>query len=248
MLRRILNFSRFRKLPYRPIPSTPVDPRAKFLPYLSLSQYQGDWVSGGTRVTMSPEVLATYQTATPWFVYEADKMVFSGERTALSTTYNFRSELRHGPEWNPSGNNRMDFEVELGTTNLNEYTFAQIHRKETFATQPPMRLVWLKSRSSVLNNIYAVLRRETGKYEYFPLGVKPEGVFKVSFILNGLNLRVLINDVEKHNSNPTDWTGYNCYFKIGTYLTGSAAATGTIVAKYSSVTTSNSIINNIGFG
>lgn len=229
-------------------PKKNADKRAKWLPFLNKSQYQGDWVSGGTRFTINPTDLTKFTPASPWFVYDSNgNFVFSGERTSASDTYNFRSELRHGTEWNPAGVNFLEFEVELGSTTLREYTFGQIHRKEIFATQPPARLVWISSRSSVLNNLYVVLRRDNGTYQYFALGTKPEGKFKARLDLNDLELTVKINDVVRYQGVQSDWVGYNCYFKIGTYLTGSIAATGSITAKYSSLSTASSIINKIGF-
>jgi hypothetical protein len=246
MFSSLKGFSRFKRIKFPKFRRVVNDLRARWSSFLTVSQYQGDWVSGGIRVTVNPTQLTEYTSAAPWFVYEPNgDMVFSGER--LASSYNFRSELRHGPEWNPSGNNILDFEVELSDTTLSEYTFAQIHRKETFATQPPARLVWLASRSGIIDNIYVVLRRDTGSYQYFALGVKPTGKFRVLVQLNNLELTVSINDIIQYTGLQSDWSGYNCYFKIGAYLTGSTASTGVALVRYSSLATSSSIVNNIGF-
>ena len=211
--------------------SIPEDLLAKFEAILSVSQYQGDWASGATRVTYQGSSLLS-RPNTQYFSFDKQTgvMVFSGFR---DSSFQFRSELRHLPEWLPTQNGALTIEMQLSDTTLGEVTFAQIHRKDTGSVSPPVRFVLGKSATingvTYTDYLFAVVRRNNGVYQTFPLVPKPEGVFKFQARLNNYSLTVEIDDVNVLTHDVSEWVGYNLYFKLGVYLTGSTTIAGSIV-------------------
>ena len=222
----------------------PPPPGNPWLDFVSLSEYQGDLASGTPRTVVSAANLASGQDAPPHFVNNGSVLQFSGFRD--NSSYSFRSELRHANEFPATGTSAMTYRVQISDSDLEEYTWGQIHLKASTSVPPPLRLSWDKSRSGQSGHLWAVVRRDSGVYERHDLGARPTGFMDVTLSLDNLVLSVSIDGVVKHTQQLSDWAGYDrCYFKCGLYLSGSAAATGTASATIARVSASHSVVTNV---
>lgn len=222
----VVNGGRSASAPVKAVP----DAFLRFNDVLGNSQYQGDLVSGGSRVTFEGSALLS-KPNTEFFYFADDNMHFHGVR---DSSYQMRSEIRYASEWLPSNSGLMDIDIELSDSELTEYTFAQVHRKATTSVQPPLRITFDKNRTSggveYTDHLFAVVRRNNGAYERTPLIAKPTGVFNLKVEVTANVLTIKIDDVIVHTESVIDWDGYALYFKFGVYLTGSAESIGEINA------------------
>jgi len=217
-----------------------------FQTFIGKCEFQGDF--GGPRQTLSAAQLLQGMTLPPYFTYTTHtatpQLAFFGQRNG---TEQFRTELRHADEWPAAiGTNVMHIRLSISDSELNEYTWAQIHRKAAVSVPPPLRLTWDKQRSGIAQHLWAVVRRDSGSYERYDLGPRVEGFMDVRIELTDLTLTVTIDGTVRHSQTLADWAGYNtCYFKYGLYLTGSASSGGSVDCVVESVDAYNSIITNV---
>lgn len=203
----------------------------RFNTAFALCQHQADITEGGTRITLTPEQLQTHPNSAYLYFNSVGNMVARGERTVDTQTFNYRSELRVFPEFSNQNRSRMYAEMKLSNSDLNEYTFMQIHEKPPGGSvPPPLRLAWEKTRtqSSVTYNDYlwAVFHRGGSTYERIPLIARPEGFTAVELECEAGSVYITIDDVLIHSETVEAWDGKDLYFKQGVYCTGSTSAIG----------------------
>lgn len=206
-------------------------PLSRFNAALAQCELQADYDPGESRNTLTAAQLLAYPDLEYFRFNSAGNMVFRGERTAETNTYQFRTELRAFPEFSNQNRSRMYAEMRLSASTLNEYTFMQIHEKPpSGSVPPPLRLAWEKTRtqSSVTYNDYlwAVFHRGGSTYERIPLVARADGFMKVEIRVESGEIDILVDESLVHSETTSAWDGKDLYFKQGIYCTGSASAIG----------------------
>lgn len=206
-------------------------PLARFDAALGQCQLQADFDPGESRNTLTAEQLLAHPNLPYFYFNDAGNMVFRGERTAETNTYQFRTELRAFPEFSSANRSRMYGEMKLSSSTLNEYTFMQIHEKPpTGSVPPPLRLAWEASRTigetTYTDHLFAVFHRGGSTYERIPLAARSDDWMAVEVLVEDGELYISIDGVQAHTETVTAWAGLDLYFKQGIYCTGSATAVG----------------------
>lgn len=213
----------------------PKNLKESFVPSFSTSVHQYEDGKVGKKTIYTDELLTFPET--DFFYFKDGYLVYDLTREGKSKK---RSELRQYPEWSVANENSMKGTLRLGGSPLNEYTWMQLHRKEYYSVKPPLRLTWAKSQSiggKVYNDyLIAVFYHEESGYKKVPLMPRPEGDMVAELRAYNHQVFITINDNLLHVENVAGWSGYNCYFKAGLYLSGSAAAEGQAKVGMSSLT------------
>ena len=126
--------------------------------------------------------------------------------------------------------NTMTATMRLESSPINEYTWMQLHRKESYSVKPPLRLTWAKAQS-IDGKVYedylvAVFYHEDSGYRKIPLMPRPDGDMVAELRAYNHQVFITINNTLVHVENVSGWADYNCYFKAGLYLSGSKEAQG----------------------
>lgn len=200
----------------------------------SVHQYEvTDGVIG--KETIYTDELLTFPE-TEYFYFQDNSLVYDLTREGEPKK---RSELRQYPEWGVANKNSMIGTLQLSSSPLNEYTWMQLHRKESYSTRPPLRLTWAKAQS-IDGRVYqdylvAVFYHENGGYKKVPLMPRPDGDMVAELRTYNHQVFITINGNLLHVENVADWAGYKCYFKAGLYLSGSEPAEGKAKVKMSAL-------------
>ena len=210
--------------------STEQDARSfkeSFIPPFSTSVHQYEVTDGVTgKDTMDTDELLTFPE-TDYFYFQDDYLVYDLTREGKPKK---RSELRQYPEWRVANENVMKGTIRLSDSPLNEYTWMQLHRKESYSVKPPLRLTWAKAQS-IDGKVYedylvAVFYHESTGYKKVPLMPRPEGEMVAELRTYNHQVFITLNGTLLHVENVSDWGSYACYFKAGLYLSGSDAVEG----------------------
>lgn len=201
--------------------------KESFVPPFSTSVHQYEVTDGviGKKTIYTDELLTFPEK--DYFYFQDNYLVYDLTREGKAKK---RSELRQYPEWNVANENMMKGTLRLEASPLNEYTWMQLHRKESYSVKPPLRLTWAKSQS-IDGKVYkdylvAVIYHEKTGYKKVPLMPRPSGDMVAELRAYNHQVFITINDTLLHVENVSDWGGYKCYFKAGLYLSGSEAAEG----------------------
>lgn len=207
--------------------SSKVGLKESFVPPFSSSVHQFEVADGviGKKTIYTDELLTFPET--DYFYFQDDYLVYDLTREGKPKK---RSELRQYPEWSVANENVMKGTLRLEASPLNEYTWMQLHRKESYSVKPPLRLTWAKSQS-IDGKVYkdylvAVIYHEKTGYKKVPLMPRPPGDMVAELRAYNHQVFITINGTLLHVENVSDWGGYKCYFKAGLYLSGSEAAEG----------------------
>lgn len=202
--------------------------KESFVPVFSTSVHQYEVTDGVIgKDTMYSDELLTFPETDYFYFLDNNYLVYDLTREGKAKK---RSELRQYPEWRVANENVMKGTLRLESSALNEYTWMQLHRKESYSVKPPLRLTWAKAQS-IDGKVYqdylvAVFYHEGSGYKKVPLMPRPEGDMTAELRAYNHQVFITINDSLLHVENVAGWGDYNCYFKAGLYLSGSAAAEG----------------------
>lgn len=213
------------------LPYNGAAPLSRFDAALTQCQLQADYDPGESRNTLTAEQLLAYPDLEYFRFNSAGNMVFRGERTEATNTYQFRTELRAFPEFSSANRSRMYGEMKLSASTLNEYTWMQIHEKPpSGSVPPPLRLAWEASRTigetTYTDHLFAVFHRGASTYERIPLAERSDDWMAIEVLVEDGELYISINGVQAHTETVTAWADLDLYFKQGIYCTGSATAVG----------------------
>lgn len=201
--------------------------KQSFVPSFSTSVHQYEVTDGVIgKQTMYTDELLTFPE-TEYFYFKDNYLVYDLTREGKPKK---RSELRQYPEWSVANENSMKGTLRLESSPLNEYTWMQLHRKESYSVKPPLRLTWAKAQS-IGGKVYqdylvAVFYHENGGYKKVPLMPRPDGDMVAELRAYNHQVFITINGSLLHVENVADWGDYDCYFKAGLYLSGSDSAEG----------------------
>ncbi|MZR61446.1 polysaccharide lyase family 7 protein [Alcanivorax sp. DP30] len=200
--------------------------KSSFDQAFSSSVLQYEVTDGTKQKTLYSEELLEYPE-TDYFYFKNAYLVFDLIREGKAKK---RSELRQYPEWSIGDENTMTATLRLESSELNEYTWMQLHRKEKYSVKPPLRLTWAKAQridgKTYKDYLVAVFYHEGSGYHKVPLMPRPDGDFKAQVRANNHQVFISVNDSLMHVENVAGWANYNCYFKVGLYLSGSESAYG----------------------
>ncbi|WP_017446946.1 polysaccharide lyase family 7 protein [Gayadomonas joobiniege] len=153
-----------------------------------------------------------------------------------------RSELRQISEWYVNDANyvyQLSGEVKIIdplAESVDEITFMQIHdvtKNSNAINKPLLRVVWLRERSGIQNNYWAVIKAnaclECSEYDKIPLGAySADEVANIQITVKNSRMSIAFNDQVNPQIDEYDisyWDHLESYFKAGVYNQTDGTAT-----------------------
>ena len=172
------------------------------------------------------ETLLTYPEMA-YFYFIGPYLVFDLSRDGDKKK---RAELRQYPEWRVRDSNSVHATMRLEASELDEFTWMQLQRKEDWRVKPPLRLTWEKQQEidgeTYRDYLVAVFYHDDEGYHKVPLIPRPDGDFDVAIYAHNHQVYIVLNDSLVHVENVAGWSHYQCYFKVGLYTSGNKADYG----------------------
>ncbi len=168
-------------------------------------------------------VLMNGYTSDWFYVAEGDKVAFnqSGESK--------RTELRYENDWFISeGDRSFHGRMKFAEQTCEQVTVVQIHDDANVGDGPdkPLLRIYRHLTKTPVNHLWAAIKTDAGgvNTKHIDLGPAPAEYFNWDVILEGGQLIVCIDSLEKARENVSFWT-YPSYWKAGTYLQNDGEAT-----------------------
>ena len=173
-------------------------------------------------IATTAELIDGY-TSDCFYVAEGDKVAFNQSGKGL------RTELRHLTNWTLSEVDRsLHGRLKFVEQTCDQVTVVQIHDDANAGDGPnkPLLRIYKHLSKSPVNHLWAAIKTDAGgdNTKHIDLGLAPTGYFNWDVSLEGGQLIVLVDSVEKANEDVSFWT-FPSYWKAGVYLQDDGEAT-----------------------
>ena len=195
----------------------------KFNDLLTNSKYQFP----DSSTTVEYDQFDGYKTEN-FYVNEDDDFFFVVKKQADSEK--IRNELREGPEsreWNTTDSDGNFWVSTLKCykpkVGVSTYTWMQVHGTNDTFDYPLIRLLWVRSRHSIYDHIWAIViisspDADERVYEWLDLGERPTSFFDAAVYIQDNIMKVKIHNKVIKEYDVSYWENVTNYFKAGIYL------------------------------
>lgn len=168
-----------------------------------------------TTVATNAEIRNGY-TSEWFYVSESDKVAFNQSGSGN------RTELRYENDWTISeGNRSFHGRLKFVEQTCDQVTVVQIHDDANVGDGPdkPLLRIYRHLTKTPVDHLWAAIKTDAGgaNTKHIDLGPAPKDYFNWDVILEGGQLIVCIDSIEKAREDVSFWT-YPSYWKAGTYL------------------------------